>query len=82
MQQGRIIFTTLLQQGHITVTTLLQILILLGATRSHLSTEFHDEHAKPMEEDTTLLHSIVLRYANLCTIAHTTLLHLLDTTLF
>ena len=30
---------------------------------------------QPMEEDTTLLHSIVLMYANICTIAHTTLLH-------
>ena len=34
-----------------------------------------------MEEDTTLLHTIVLMYANLCTIAHTTLLHFLDTIL-
>ena len=32
-------------------------------------TEFQDEHAKPMEEDTTLFHSIVLMYAHLCTIA-------------
>ena len=32
-----------------------------------------DEHAKPMEEDTALLHSIVLIYADLCTFAHTTL---------
>ena len=41
-----------------------------------------DEHAKPMEEDTTLLHSIVLMYTNWCIIAHTTLLHFLDMTLF
>ena len=34
-----------------------------------------------MEEDTTLLHSIVVMYANLCTIARTTLLHFSDTTL-
>ena len=34
-----------------------------------------------MEADTTLLHSIILMYANLCTIAHMTLLHFLDTTL-
>ena len=37
-------------------------------------TDFQDEHTKPMEEDTTLLHSIVFMY-NLCTIAHTTLFH-------
>ena len=37
-----------------------QLQILLSATRSYLFTEFQDEHAKPMEEDPTLLHSIVL----------------------
>ena len=64
-----------MQQGRIIVTTLLQTWILLSATRSYVFTKFQDEHAKPMEEDTTLLHSTVLMYANLCTIAHTTLLH-------
>ena len=39
-------------------------------------TKFQDEHAKPVEENTTLLHSIVLMYANVCTIARTTLSHL------
>ena len=53
-----------MQQGRITVTTLLQTRILLSAARSYLFTEFQDEHAKPMEEDTTLLHSIVLMYAS------------------
>ena len=42
--------------------------------RIFLHTEFQDEHAKPMEEDTTLLHSIVLMYADLCTFARTTFL--------
>ena len=69
------------QQGRIIVTTLLQTWILLSATRSYLFTKFQDEHAKPMEEAITLLHSIVLMYANLCTIAHMTLLHFIDTTL-
>ena len=69
------------QKGRIMVTTLLQTWISLSATRSYLFTEFQDEHGKPMEEDTILLCSIVLMYANLCTIAHTTLLHFLDTTL-
>ena len=70
------------QQGRIIVMTLLQTWISLSATRSYLFTEFQDEHAKPMEEDTTLLHSIVLMYANSWTIAYTTLLHFfLDTTL-
>ena len=73
-KQNKDNFVASVQQGHIIVTTLLQTWILLSATRSYLFTEFQDEHAKPMEEDTTLLHSIVLMYANLCTIAHTTLL--------
>ena len=70
-----------MQQGHSIVTTLLQTQILLSATRSYVFTEFQDEHAKHIEEDTTLLHSVVLMYANLCTIARTALLHYLDTTL-
>ena len=41
------------------VTTLLQTWILLRVARSYLFTEFQDEHAKPMEGDMTLLHSIV-----------------------
>ena len=60
----------------------------ISATRSYHSYDlvadmdfarckFQDEHSKPMEEDTTL-HSIVLMYADLCTIARTTLLHFLD----
>ena len=69
------------QQDHIIVTTLLQTWILLNATRLYLFTEFQDEHTEPMEEDTMLLHSIVLMYANVWTIAHTTLLQFLDTTL-
>ena len=40
-----------------------QTWILLSATRSYLFRKFQDEHAKPMEEDTTLLHSVVLMYA-------------------
>ena len=65
------------KQGPIIVTTLLHYTwILLSATRSYLSTEFQDEHAKPTcMKDTTLLHSIVLMNANLCTVAHTSLLH-------
>ena len=68
------------QQGRIILTTLLQTSILLRATRSYLITKFQDERANPMEEDTTLLHSTLLIYANVRTIAHTTLLHFLDMT--
>ena len=56
------------QQGRIIVTTLLQTWILLSATRSYLFTEFQDEHTKPMEEDMTLLHSIVIcKFMHYCT---------------
>ena len=66
-----------MQQGRSIVTTLLQTCILHSATRPYLFTKFRDEHAKPMEDDTTLLHSILINvfiYANLCTIARTILL--------
>ena len=75
---GHCSFTNLLYNTHCVVSNVIQGVpvkrkpklldtwILFSATRSYLFTKLQDEHAKPMEEDTTLLHSIILMCANLC----------------
>ena len=72
---AEVIQNRLYHQHNIEVNSFHNLIICrISVTRSYLFTEFQDEHTKPMEESMTLLHSIVLMYANLCTIAHPTLL--------